>query len=785
MSNRSTLDPQILLPRSKVEFLQAHISSFSADQSSRTAEEETMTPQDPFQVLYRHLHEKHYFDRLIHALYHWSIRSQQQSGNRIDFRRIAFQNKTRVLYPHPCEINHSISQATEYDEQEPVPLLLLLLTEPELRFRLCLVSHLIEVAFDIGNGDWNGESPRHLAREDADYVLSKLQDLFKELFQNPNEQASLRRFVAILKEWISIDTEMEEEFEAEDSRTQNLGDEYLTGTSKLNIPHIVKKIFPCWRPILQEILNIKISAIGDESFPNEIATLFRFLFLSLQERRLAFADDWVDEARRVLSPIQEAFSSEKYRGPAQRLIREVVCMMDQLWEGGWATDISLAVEKCLAILIQKSLQTSSNLPDSGAGVGSNVGWDVLHEFELFIQAASRNIAPIPLPSITWKRNNSELIMNAVILQFPHLMPSNVLLSTSTSYDRQTNRSCRLWHLKISGLEIEAKKVAYKYASKSFLGGIIMDEGEFDIIIPPDSLNIEVTFTLTPPIVRRRTATALRASLSTVGRRHSIASVTHDNVFTTELENQDNQLRREQLILYNRNGSGHDIIASPPQSTRFRDTATWASEVERATMRAGVRVRPRLQEAPTSDFWSTAKDLVTSILYPNRIRPSALQGQQKRLNKSRMEADSIGRLTIKNRTTLHRLHRRSSAGQSNDGSISTSGLIAIQNSSESHMGIGIPMPPNTIPAITSHTAGSIYYDLVVEPSEMAQHKFMKLKKCSINLIQLNVDVQETHHPILEMVTHPIMVRRFRKAIEHTLRETMAELIDTINSGSSRL
>jgi hypothetical protein len=361
-------------------------------------------------------------------------------------------NKIRVIYPRPSELNQTIDRVHAISTQEPAPLLLFLLTSPELRFRLCMIAHLIEVAFDIGNGTWNGESPRHLPRDEAEYALTKLQDLFKELYQQPDEQASLRRLLMIIRDWIcEASNIVEEEDDVDEIEGDQSSDQTyarIPGESRLNIPHIIKEVFPCWSPILQEIQNIKISAIGDFNFQTEVATLFRFLYLSLKERNLAFADDWVDEARQVLGPIQDTLSSGKYRGPAQRLMREVVCMTDQLWENGGATDTSLAVEKCLTTLIRKSLQGSSDLHDSGSGIGSSVGWDIMRDFEILIQTASRNIAPIPLPSIVWKRSDSEVIMDAVILEFPHLMPSNIHLNTTTAYDRQTNKSCRLWHLKM-------------------------------------------------------------------------------------------------------------------------------------------------------------------------------------------------------------------------------------------------------------------------------------------------------------------------------------------------
>ncbi|KAF9910863.1 hypothetical protein EC991_005326 [Linnemannia zychae] len=667
-----------------------------------------------FQVIYRHLHEKHYLDRLIHAFYHRPTRSQQLSSSPVDLGRIAFRN-----------------------------------------------------------GTWNGESPRHLSSEEADYALTKLQDLFKELYLQPVEQASLRRLLTIIHDWLSEANDIIEE-EDEEGIGEDQDQEQATrisGESRLNIPHIIKEIFPCWNSILQEIRNIKISAIGDHNFQTEVATLFRFLFLSLKERNLAFADDWADEARQVLGPIQDSLSSGKYRGPAQRLMREVVCMTDQLWEGGGATDISLAVEKCLTTLIQKSLQGSVDLSDSGAGVGSNVGWDVMRDFEILIQAASRNIAPIPLPSIVWKRSDSEVIMDAAVLEFPHLMPSNIHLNTTTAYDRQTNKSCRLWHLKISGLEVEAKKVAYCYTSKSLLGGKMTDEGELSIVVPPNSLDIELTFVLTPPVVRRGTVTALRSSLDTIGRRHPIVSAARENLFSTSLESQSNHRTRRRSVSCNRLGSGPGAMASSPRSVRFLDTATLDSDAGRTAARTRVRFRQQVQETDTEDFWSSTRDVVSRFLYPNRTYASFSQQQHKRKDIVRSESGSGGQRSTNGWMTLGRPRRRLSIDSS------TSRLPFTVES----------LLPATVASVTPRSVSPAsletptYYDLVVEPVVPDQRKFVELKKYRIDLRRLNVDVLETQHPVLQMMSHVIMVWRLRKAVERTMREMVMELVNTINTG----
>ncbi|KAF9138877.1 hypothetical protein BG015_002232, partial [Linnemannia schmuckeri] len=696
-------------------------------------------------------------------------------------------NKIRVIYPRPSEIGQAIDQVRALSTQEPAPLLLSLLTSPELRFRLCMITHLIEVAFDIGNGAWNGESPRHLALEDTDYVLKKLQDLFKELFQKPDEQASLRRLLTILKDWVSmkVDVGEEEEREAENDQHEDRVDDAVAREFKLDVPPIVKKIFPSWRPILQEMQNIKISAMDDANFRTEVAALYRFLFFSLQKPDFVSANDWVDAARDRLGPMQETLTSGKYRGPAQRLMCEVVCMTDQLWEGGGATDTSLAVEKCLTILTQKSLQGSTGLPDSGAGVGSNVGWDVMRDFEILIQAASRNIAPIPLPSIVWKRPNSEGIMDAAVLEFPHLMPSNIHLNTTTAYDRQTNKSCRLWHLKISGLEVEAKKVAYSYMGKSFLGGNIMDEGELDLIIPPNSLDIDVTFVLTPPIIRRGTITTLRASVDTIGRRHPIASAARESLFTTSLESQNNQLTRRRSTSRNRIGSSHEAMGTSPRGVRFSDTAALASDIGRAAARTQVRIRQQVQETVTDDFWSATREIVFRFLYPNRTyTPSALHQQQQRQNIPRTDSSSVDRMAAQDRMILGRPRRRLSTSNGTISAIGPLDPVSLRPPAEPRAATVAPATLGSAPPISLETTPA-YYDLVVDPVGMTHRKFVELKECHIKLRHLNVDVLETQHPVLQMLFHPFMVRKLRKAIERTLHEMMMELVSTVNTGVEQI
>lgn len=83
--NRPSLYSQLARPKAEQEFLQALIAPLDGRPS------DGLSPQDPFQVIYRHLHEKHYIDRLIHAFYHRPTRSQQLSSSPADLGRIAFR----------------------------------------------------------------------------------------------------------------------------------------------------------------------------------------------------------------------------------------------------------------------------------------------------------------------------------------------------------------------------------------------------------------------------------------------------------------------------------------------------------------------------------------------------------------------------------------------------------------------------------------------------------------------------------------------------------------------
>lgn len=313
---------------------------------------------------------------------------------------------------------------------------------------------------------------------------------------------------------------------------------------------------------------------------------------------------------------------------------------------------------------------------------------------------------------------------------------------------------------------------------------MMDEGELDLAIPPNSLDIDVTFVLTPPVVRRGTITTLRASIDTIGRRHPIASAARENLFTTTLESQNNQIIRSRSRSRSRSGSGLGAMVSTPRAVHFSDTAGLTSDVGRAPARTGVQIRQQVQESVKDDFWATTREVVSCFLYPNRTyTPSASRRQQQRPNVLRADSSSAGRLAAQDRMTLGRPRRRLSIGNGTIGVIGPVGLAGSRPPSEPRAATTMPAASGSAPPVSLETLA--YYDLVMEPVGVAHRKFVEFKECSINLHRLNVNILETQHPVLQMVSHPIVVRKLRKAIERTLHEMVVELVNTVNAGVEQI
>ncbi|KAI8353703.1 hypothetical protein B0O80DRAFT_451347 [Mortierella sp. GBAus27b] len=227
-------------------------------------------------------------------------------------------------------------------------------------------------------------------------------------------------------------------------------------------------------------------------------TVFKFVMLSLKQPKFVSASDWIAVGSLAFDNLQKTLSGQVYRGPAQRLIRNIVSTMNQLWEGGCITDTSLAIEKCLANVIHKSFDGGIPMDQE---IENGASLHMVQEFEQLIRGVANNIMPIPLPSIIWIHENSEICLDSMVLQFPGSLSGNVKLDY-IELDKGTPRWRRQWHLKIDGLEIETKNVPYYFVAKTPLR--LVDIGELSISMPSKSLEIEIKFIVTPPRIHYET-----------------------------------------------------------------------------------------------------------------------------------------------------------------------------------------------------------------------------------------------------------------------------------------
>ncbi|KAG0259072.1 hypothetical protein BG011_002852 [Mortierella polycephala] len=566
--------------------------------------------------------------------------------------------------------------------------------------------------------------------------MQKLQDLFMELFQQPVAQASLRRFLSVFSDWISTGDADEQE---------------------PDLPPVIKQIFPRYDLIVQELQNIKMACIKDSAFNSEIKMLLKFVMLSLREQGFASASDWVTEGRIVIENLKNSIEDEKYRGPAKRLIRNLVAMADQLWEGGIATDTSLAIEKCLATVISKSLQVSDGLQsDQGAGVGVSYGWDVMGDFERLIQDLSQNVVPVPLPSIVWKREGSEICLDSVVLQFPTLTSSNIHLNSIMEFDQNTNRLCRRWHIKISGLEVEAKNVAFNCAITSILGGRMADVGELSLLIPSQSLEIDVKFTIQPPTIRRGVATALQQSQEQIWRKHPMATAVHQTLYS------DHSPRAPAV-------NGHQSSA---HEFGRRMSESSVMDMGRATTRAGIRFGREVPYTVAEGTSSTTR-VISRILYPNQ--PQCSSNTYQRLDQVEQR---LANLVSAERAAWTLPRRRFS--YSNGVGIRTE---SEQESEQETNDVNVNIRESLAevfdhPPMTSRT--SAIYNAFADTGRIDQKGFVELNDCRVHIRKLDVDVHETKHPIVQSMMHPILVHQLRKALEQTSQQAILDTVDLINT-----
>ncbi|KAF9941539.1 hypothetical protein BGZ67_004819 [Mortierella alpina] len=736
-SGATTYPPRDQPQRGSLDLLQVLSAAATLDDIASQAGMTTHDMKASFHVIYQYLREKHHIDRLLHALY---LRTDSYLGALENMETgaqngIRFVNRVDVVYPGPSELRSitNRARASIFD----LSLLILFLTEPLLRFRVCAMAHLLEAAFGLINSGWE-EHLRVLTEDEHEYVMRRLQALFLELFEQPVAQASLRRFLSTLRGWIASD-------QREEGNEEHLPE----------LPAVVKEVFPCSETVLQEILNIKGAAFHDVTFKHEIQVLLKFLILSLRDRTFASADDWIKEGNNVIGNLQHSLHAGPYRGPVQRLIHTTVNVADQMWEGGGATDTSLAIEKCLVTIIQKFLEGRVGHAlgeDLVLEAGLRSGWDAMGDFERLVLAISENIATIPLPAIVWKRRKSEVHLDSAVVRFPQLDPNCIRLNSSMEFHRGANTLRRRWNLKISDVELEAKNVAYYFVSKSALFGRLVDTGALSLSIPPSSLCVEMDFVLSPPGILRRSVTALQESVDDLGQKHPIASAAHRAL--SHVPPPPITTRRRSVVESLTSQSGR----------RFSQPSIDINSATQTALRSGTRFGQEITRNVTEDARSTF-EAVARILYPNR--PQSLSQQPNHL-----EQRATARIPSRDRLWLGRPQRRYTYGNGTQ-SLFTNGSETLESTAG---------PSSAAPVSSGATA---YYSSLVEATEARSEEFMKVKTCHVHLRKIAVQVHETKHPLLQAAVHPIMVRQLRKALEQTLRQAILELIGAINDGAEQV
>ncbi|KAG0205212.1 hypothetical protein BGX28_003149 [Mortierella sp. GBA30] len=770
-STITSYPPRVPSSQSSINLLQTLSAALTRDDITTQAGMTTDDLKASFTVIYQHLHEKHYLDRLIHALYlktngYIGGFERMTSGPSENDSRVLFVNRIDVIYPGPSELRSAITRARE--STLDLSLLLLFLTDPLLRFRVCAIAHLLEAAFGLTNGRWEHRL-RVLTSDEQEYVMQKLQDLFRELFQDPIAQASLRRFFSVISEWV----------------TKNPSDAGTDEGRLPGLPSVVKEIFPCSDIVLQEILNIKEAGSKDVAFKSEIQMLLKFLVLSLRDKAFASAADWTAEGSTVIKNLQHSLHAGKFRGPIHRLIRIIVNVTDQLWEGGGATDTSLAIEKCLAMIIQKSLEgrdgpLSGLDPGTEAVAGLRSGWDVMGDFERLVFAVSNNIAPVPLPGIVWKRKSSEFSLDSAVVHFPHFDPNCIQLNSSMEFDKQTNKLRRRWSLKISGMEMEAKNVVYYFVSKSALLGRVVDVGEMSLTIPAKSLSIEIDFVLSPPILQRRAIPDLQESQDDLGRKHPIALAAHRAL--SQVTSPPTTAGRRRSI--------SDTLTSR-QGRRISESGA-VSDVGRAVIRTGARLGQDISRNVADDAQSAFR-VVTRVLYPNLLSSDYNQRLQQMEQGVTVWTPSTSRLTlgrprrrliygtdIQDRENVFPATRTAVEMAAGTG---TGTRASEATEREQQPGRTTTLNAAATASLSSTTAA--YYNAFVRTAGEGQRVFLDVKNCRVGLRKLAVQVHETKHPVLQATLHPIMVRQLRKALEQTLRQAIQDFVKAINESAEQV
>lgn len=275
----------------------------------------------------------------------------------------------------------------------------------------------------------NGVSPRKLESEEVDYVLEKIRHLFLDLFKLPNVQTDLRTFLSMIYEADEVD----------DSGMDKLAELFM------QVPLIAKQLFPCLEGLTQEFLNLRENGKSDAAFKSEVRMLYKFIMLSLKNQSFVTAEDYITTGRTAIEKFRSSLQTALYKGPAERLMKTVVGLAEQFWDGGMVTEISLAIEQVMTAMIKNAIQHQGSTFQAQADTG---GWDVMKDFSRLLGLMNINVPPVPLPSVVVNRKHWVLTLDSITLVFPNLLPSNIQLNATIEYDRATKSAQREWHLKM-------------------------------------------------------------------------------------------------------------------------------------------------------------------------------------------------------------------------------------------------------------------------------------------------------------------------------------------------
>ncbi|KAF9172901.1 hypothetical protein BGX20_004596 [Mortierella sp. AD010] len=620
---------------------------------------------DAFRVIYQYLHEKHYIDRM------------------------------------PSQFQSTLAQARG-NTQDP-PLVSFLLSQPVLRFRICAAAHLFEAVLAIPTGTWGGEHPRQLSSDEVSYVMEKLQDIFRDSFSQPSAQNCLIRELSALRKWSEMSIAVGEE----DGDEQNLSE-------------IIKTTFPCIDAVIQEYRNLLEAGRNDEALNSEVAALLGFVERSLKLRIFVEAPQWTSEGRVIFENLQKTLGARKYYGPAQRLIRNIVSMTYQLWDGGRTTDTSLAIERIL-VNVQKSPHSSDVMAGHRTATKGNGGWNLMDGFEKMVRAASSHVVPIPLPSIVWRQKSLEIYLDSMVVHLPRLMPRNIHLDSTMEFDKHTDKLCRRWRLKISGLEAEAKAIPFYLVAKTPLNKHLFDVGELSFSIPANSLDIEVDFNLLTP-EKGSTEFQHQSQDHHEGVHSDTSTQLHPNGKATNGTLPNGSWKGVSNGKSDRAHANGSTKETSQFEDRHPDTVNddprinWDTRREANNDGGSTAKIPGWNSMSTRATWGSPRHQI-----PPQNGESPTQGSNKGELKPTQGRKNKRRLILTHPRTNEAVHRKG----------------------------------------------------------FAVKKLVDVKEFRVHLRKLDVTIHSTKYPMLHSLVHLILVRQMRMALEQTLKQTIVDMVNAIN------